>query len=201
MHCCSMDFHLSCHYWLRSVFGHETTASSAEFGQHSVAAAAASTCCSSCFPSWSAWQAQEFRQAVEAMPNQSEWLALLRTVLCHCVSCRVVDMATMELHEREPRMEICTRNKEHQFVLLKIEYAFVRNILKTRKKIIQNSLLEYLNGSRSIFLLLCVSTVEFIGCVHHIQRQHVQLLIFGLASVRFWLQQAHLNGAAILHIV
>lgn len=135
MHYCSMDLRSSCHCWLRSVFGRATVVSSVESGQHSAAAAAAALpCCLSCFPSWSAWLAQESRRLVKATWNRLESWAPLRTALCHCVSCRVVDMATRVLHEREPHMEICA--EEERFLDLGSKWNFSK-IYLTRKKIIQ----------------------------------------------------------------
>lgn len=72
MHYCSMDLCSSCHCWLRSVFVRATMVSSVESGQRSAVAVAALPCCLSCFPSWSAWLAQEFRQVVGATSNRLE---------------------------------------------------------------------------------------------------------------------------------
>lgn len=131
MHYCSTDLRSSCHCWPRSVFGRVTVVSSVESGQHFAAAVVALPCCLSCFPSWSAWQALESRRLVGVTSDRLESSAPPRTALCHCVSCRVFDMATMVLHEREPHMEICVGKKMLDF-LVEIEF-FTKYIGRGRK--------------------------------------------------------------------
>lgn len=41
--------------------------------------------------------------------------------------------------------------------------------LEIRKKIIQNSLLEHLNGAIFVLVFLCLHTIEFVCCVHYIK--------------------------------
>lgn len=66
-----------------------------------------------------------------------------------------------------------------------------------------HSLLEHLHGAGFMLLLLRFGAVKLIRAVHDVQRQNVQLLVLdGAHGARWsWLDQAHLNGAAVLHVV